>query len=250
MEPGKQGISLYDTPLLVTESRAPKDVSLPTPSPSFDELIWEARTSDKWGEHRRAFDFYQRALVEAPEDLSSESLAEILEALERLRGVLAESAERASHLQSEVTAFRHNPEKRFSLGSVLTLLGRGEEAIQHLRAARPFADSMLPCCRADLFCVTGWYHFRRGEHHEALEWFERAASVQQEDPFHGPAVHRAALLSLLVVYAELGMKAEGQKLAQEYITTVGRVPWPEARALRKLNIDTDAMYVEHANGVV
>lgn len=250
MEPGEQGISLHGTPLLATESRAPSEASQPTPSPRFDELIWEARRSDKWGEHRRAFDFYQRALVEAPEDLSSKGLAEIFEAMERLRGALAKWAERATRLQSDVAVSRHDPEKRFSLGSVLTLLGRGEEAIQHLRAALPFADSMQSCCRADLFYVTGWYHFRRGEHHEALKWFEKAASVEQEDPFHGPAVHRAALLSLLVVYAELGMKAEAQKVAQEYITTVGRVPWPEANALRKLSIHADAMYVEHASSVV
>jgi len=246
----KQGISLHGTPLLGTEYRAPGEASQPTPGPCFDELILEARKSDKWGEHRRAFDFYQRALVEAPEDLSSKGLAEILEASARLRGALAEAAERASRLQSEVTASRYEPEKRFSLGTALSLLGRGEEAIQHLRAALPFADSMQSCCRADLFYVTGWYFFRRGEHHEAVEWFERAASVEQEEPFHGPAVHRAALLALLVVYAELGMKAEAQRLAREYITTVGRVPWPEARALLKLNIDADAIYVEHASSMV
>ena len=250
MEPEKQGIPLHGTPLLGTESRAPGEASHPTSGPCFDELILEARKSDKWGEHRRAFDFYQRALVEAPEDLSSRALAEILEASERLRGAIVETAKHASRLQSDLAASRYDPEKRFSLGTALTHLGRGEEAIQHLRAALPFADSMLSCCRADLFYVTGWYHFRRGEHHEALEWFERAAGVQQEDPFHGPAVRRAALLGLLVVYAELGMKAEAQELSQEYITTVGRVPWPEAHALRKLNIDADAMYVERANTVV
>jgi len=53
-----------------------------------------------------------------------------------------------------------------------------------------------------------------------------------------------------IVYSELGMKAKAQKIAQEYITTVGRVPWPEAHALRKLNIHADAMYVEHVNSVV
>jgi hypothetical protein len=118
VEPGKQGISLHGMPFLATECRAPSEASQPTPSPHFDELIWEARTSDKWGEHRRAFDFYQRALVDAPEDLSSEGLAEIFEAMERLRGAIAESAERATRLQSDVAVSRHDPEKRFSLGSV------------------------------------------------------------------------------------------------------------------------------------
>lgn len=250
MEPGKQGISLHDRPLLPKASAAPREASQTAAAPGFDELLWEARMSDKWGEHRRALDFYQRALVKAPEGLSSEGLAEIVEAMERLRGALAECAERVRRLQSDVAASRHDPERRFALGTALTFLGRGEEAIQHLRAALPFAESMLPCCRADLFCVTGWYHFRRGEHSQALEWFERAASLKLEDPLHGPAVHRAPLLSLLLVYAELGKETEARELVPNYIVRYGRVPWPESRALRKLNIDADAIYIQQVNGLV
>jgi len=250
VEQGKQGISLDRVGSFRTESLAAGEGSRETAGPNFDELLWEARISDKWGEYRRALDFYQRALVEAPERVSSKELADIVEAMGRLRGALAECAHRVGRLQSDVAASRHDPEKQFALGTALTFLGRAEEAIQHLRAALPFAESMLPCCRADLFCVTGWYHFRREEYQEALRWFERAAIVKPEDPFHGPAVHRAALLSLLLVYAELGMKAEAQKLAQEYTANIGRVPWPEARALRKLNINADAIYIEHVNGFV
>src|SRR5208337_3295557 len=193
---------------------------------------------------RRAFDFYQRALAEVPEDLSSEDLADIVEAIERLRAALTECAERLTHLQADVAVSRHDPDKRFRVGTVLACLGRSEEAIQHLRAALPFAESMLPCCRADLFHATGWYHFRRGECDQALEWFERAAGVKHEDPYHGPGVHRATLLSLLVVYAELGMKARAEDLARQFSANIGRVPWPEARILRKLDLDADAIYIE------
>jgi hypothetical protein len=47
-----------------------------------------------------------------------------------------------------------------------------------------------------------------------------------------------------LAYSALLMTAEAKATTRDYITRFGRVPWPERRALAKIGIDADAMYVE------
>ena len=50
--------------------------------------------------------------------------------------------------------------------------------------------------------------------------------------------------NMFLVYVALQMPEEAQKAAVDYISRLGRLPWPERHALLKLNIHADALYVQ------
>ena len=56
--------------------------------------------------------------------------------------------------------------------------------------------------------------------------------------------------NIFLVYVALNMAKEAEKAAVHYIANFGRLPWPERRALRKLNIDADALYIKHCGHTV
>jgi tetratricopeptide (TPR) repeat protein len=211
-------------------------------------LLYEARLAQDWCEYRRALDFYERALAAAPEDVPSSAIADILESVRRLRDAIRDCAQRVAGLRVVVAVAPQDPEARIGLGCSLTSLGRGEEAIQHFRAALPFLETLQPCCRVDCLHKTGWYHYRRSEYREALTWFERAAKVEPSDNLIAAVGVQGALRSKIRVYSKLGMQREARQEAEEYVAQYGRLPGPERDALQKLNIDADAMYVEHCTG--
>jgi hypothetical protein len=49
---------------------------------------------------------------------------------------------------------------------------------------------------------------------------------------------------MILVYVALQMREEAHKATVDYVAQFGRLPWPERHALRKLNIDADALYVQ------
>ena len=63
---------------------------------------------------------------------------------------------------------------------------------------------------------------------ELLQYYDRARAVENK----------------LLVYSALGMTADAKTTTRDYLTRFGRVPWPERRALAKIGIDTDAMFIE------
>jgi len=52
-----------------------------------------------------------------------------------------------------------------------------------------------------------------------------------------------------VIYSGLGLVRDAEEAARYHIRRYGRVGWRERRALQKLGIDADAMYVEHRGHV-
>jgi len=77
-----------------------------------------------------------------------------------------------------------------------------------------------------------------------VRWFERVCQLNDTGEFLQHYDRARAVENKLLAYSALRMTAEGQATTRDYITRFGRVPWPQRRALTKIGIDADAMYVE------
>jgi tetratricopeptide (TPR) repeat protein len=205
----------------------------------FQAIVDDARSSYYWGEFKRAYDLFQRALLLVPPNLRVADLADIHE--QRLNSwELVKSAEEVlpAH-QASVQAEPEDPEKHFWLGFTLTRLDRHEEALKEYRAA------LKSGYQGECWNGIGWCYYRAGMPLESIKWFERTCGGEDTLPLRGLSQQRKAMENKVVAYAGLRMAHEARDTASEYIRRYGRLSWPETRALAKLGIDADGMYVRH-----
>lgn len=205
----------------------------------------EASLAEYAGEPKRALYYFRHALETAPEDIEVESLADILESLNEAQQALAHDEKSLPALRAAVEEEPANSEKRFRYAAVLWRLGREEEAAWECETALEHPESLCAQCLRDCFNHLGWYLYRNGEYAKALPWFEQAARVKT---FHGPGEaieFPLAYENIISVYAALAMTEEAERAAREYIARFGRLPWPERRALSRIEIDADALYIAH-----
>ena len=77
-----------------------------------------------------------------------------------------------------------------------------------------------------------------------MPWFKRSAAtrglVADVEERQSPLPYE----NLILTYAALEMQKEANEATARYIASFGRLPWPERRALARLNIDADALYIE------
>jgi tetratricopeptide (TPR) repeat protein len=173
-----------------------------------------------------------------PRNAGSSIRAVLLEHREKLL-VMRDDAENnlAAH-RAAVEAQPTNWEHRYWLAFTLRCAGRNEEALEEYLTVAP-----TPGCPHDCLNEIGWCYYRKGMYEEARRSFER--TKVQDDPI--PFRHFSNLLRTLenkmLVYGQLGLHEQAKQVAEEYIRRYGRVDYPERRALGKLGIDADAMYV-------
>lgn len=208
------------------------------------ELIGDARISGAWNEYQRAYALYQRALEECPKGIESSVLADIFEGMEDMERAIEETGHKLPELQTAVQADPDDAEKRFRLALALSRVGQEKEAFAEYEAALRNPADLCQDCFRDLWNNIGWYYYRRGRYQEALKWFDQFCKVAdvQEKLGHGDA--RLGLENKVLAYCALKMEREAEATANEYVRRYGRFRWPERRALAKLKIDADAMYVE------
>lgn len=217
---------------------------------AFDSLLDDASLAEEWGEHSRALQLYRHALEAAPESLTSSTLASILETIDGLQGVLESWRDNVERARMDVVFSPLNPVVRLELGSLLISFGCDAEAIHHFRAAMPLLGTVDPWCRAGCFERTACYHFRRGEYHQAHDWFDKATKVEPGDDPVVLRVIRAALERKVLTCCRLGWESEARNLATSYVVNYGRFSRPVRKALQKLNIDADTMFITKLNPLV
>ena len=205
----------------------------------------EARLAHYGDELRRAHYYYDQALKTAPEDVEPEALADILQGLKEVKQSLACDEATLPRLREEVEKDPVNSERRCRYASLLWRIGCEEEAAQQLEAALEHPETLCQDCLRDCWNNLGWYLYRKGEYAKALPWLERAAKVKRIDPVGNILESPHPIENIILVYVALNMALEAEKAAVHYIANFGRLPWPERRALRKLNIDADALYIKH-----
>jgi tetratricopeptide (TPR) repeat protein len=210
----------------------------------FYELWEEACLSHYWFEDKRAYDLCLRALALAPENLESSKRADIIEKLACLRESLEAAEEDLARQREALKAEPQNPEKHFYLGFTLIRLGRGEEAVAEYRLALENPEGLCAHCYRDSWNNIGWYYYRQGMYREAVQWFERVCRLNDTGEFLQHYDRARAVENKLLAYSALRMTAEAKATTRDYITRFGRVTWPTRRALARIDIDADAMYVE------
>jgi tetratricopeptide (TPR) repeat protein len=210
----------------------------------------EARLAHYGDEPKRAHYYYDQALKTAPEDVESETLADLLQGLREVKQSLASDEAALPRLRATVEEDPVNSEKRCRYASLLWRIGREEEAAQQLEAALEHPETLCQDCLRDCWNNFGWYLYRKGEYAKALPWLERAAKVKRLDRMGNVLESPFPIENIVLVYAALNMAKEAEEAAVHYIANFGRLPWPERRALRKVDIDADALYIEHCGHAV
>jgi hypothetical protein len=114
-----------------------------------------------------------------------------------------------------------------------------------LYATLEHPETLCQQCLRDCWNNIGWYLYRQREYAKALPWFERAVTIKVFAPTSPVPESSLAIENMILVYVALHMPEEAVEATVDYISRFGRLPWPERHALRKLDIDADALYVEH-----
>ena len=211
---------------------------------TFCAALEEARLARYGGEVKRAHYFYQQALEAAPEDIKAEALADVLESLNDAEGFLAQDEKSLPRLRAAVEQDPDNSERRFSYANLLWRLGREEEAAREYDASLEHPETLCQHCLRDCWNNIGWSLYRKEEYAKALPWFERAAKVGIAGPMGDLCESALPFENMILVYVALHMPSEALAATADYVSRFGRLPWPERHALRKLNIDADALYVQ------
>ena len=174
----------------------------------------------------------------------------IIEGMNRAKGCLAEDEQAPPRLQAALEENPRNSEQRFRYALLLWKLGCEEEAAREYKAALEHPESLCRQCFRDCWNNIGWYLYRQGEYVKALPWFERAATIRNSVPILPELESALALENMILVYVALNMAKEAGEATVNYSARFGRLPWPERRALLKLSINADALYIEHCGHAV
>ena len=207
---------------------------------------WEEACKAQYGgEAKRAHYYYHEALKAAPEDIEPQALADIFDSLKEVNRTLAQDEEGVRQLQAAMEVDPDNSEKRFRFASLLWKVGREEDAVKEYETVLERPETLCRESLRDCWNNIGWALYRKGAYARALLWFERAAKVKSVDLAGDMIESTLPLENIIQVYVALNMKSEAIKATEDYVSRFGRLPWPERHALRKLNVDADAIYVQH-----
>jgi Tfp pilus assembly protein PilF len=245
---GNEGLALA---LVKPAHIAADQHSVMKPSTEGFYQAWEeASLAQYGGEHKRAHYYFSQALELAPEDIDPEALADIIEGVNRAKDFLAEDEQAVQWLRATVEEDPKNSEKRFRYAGLLWKLGCEDDAGRELEAALEHPETLCRQCLRDCLNNLGWYLYRKGEYAKALPWFERAATIKDFAPIPQERESAPAIENMILAYVALKMAKEAEETTVNYIARFGRLPWPERRALAKLNINADALYIEHCGHTV
>jgi Tfp pilus assembly protein PilF len=196
------------------------------------------------GEVKRAHYYYQQALKAAPGNIETETLADILESLHDAERFLAQNEKTLPGLRAAIEQDPNNSERRFSYANLLWRLGREEEAAVEYEASLEHPETLCQHCLRDCWNNIGWSLYRKEEYAKALPWFDRAAKARIAGPIGDQCESALPFENMILVYVAVQMREEAEEATVDYISRFGRLPWPERHALRKLDIDADALYVQ------
>jgi Tfp pilus assembly protein PilF len=170
--------------------------------------------------------------------------------LEEALKEIGEDEQPLPRLQAAVEEGPRNSEQRFHYALLLWKLGCEDDAAREYEAALEHPATLCRQCLRDCWNNLGWYLYRQGEYAKALPWFERAATIKDFAPIPQERESALAVENMILVYVALNMAKEAGEATVHYIAHFGRLPWPERRALAKLNINADALYIEHCGHIV
>jgi tetratricopeptide (TPR) repeat protein len=224
------------------------DARTKTP-PDFDQLMDKARAAwcVAWSRYDFAYaiPYLDRTWAEVPKVRGSSYRAAIFEERTKLLDMVSSAEEELSRHRAAVQAEPSNWEVRYWMAFALRRAGRNDEALHQYLTVAATPGSQLDCQNE-----IGWCYYRKGMHHDARRCFERVRIKDDSVPVRGFSDLMLVLENKLLIYGELGLREEAEETASEYIRRYGRIEFPERRALKKLGIDADTMYLEKYGGQV
>jgi len=206
-----------------------------------EDLMVEVRVACCLGWSRTDFGYpiphLDRAWAQLPREAGSSNRVEIVEQRKRLLE-LVRDAERSLPLHREAAErkpFDWNP--RYWLAFALKRAGRIEEALEEYRAVVRTTGCPLDCLNE-----IGWAYYRMERYEHARRCFERAR-IPDDLPIRPFSDFMLTLENRMLVYGRLGHRKQAVEVAREYVRRYGRVEYPERRALARIGIDADAIYL-------
>jgi tetratricopeptide (TPR) repeat protein len=144
-------------------------------------------------------------------------------------------------LPDQQAAVEHDPfnwELHYWLAFTIKSAGRNEDALNEYLAV-----SQTPGCPDDCLNDIGWCYCRKGMYEVALGCFERAKTEDEGYSIHPYSRRMMTLQNRILIYCQLGLRKQAEEIASEYVHRHGRIGLPERRALAKLGIDADEIYL-------
>jgi tetratricopeptide (TPR) repeat protein len=214
-------------------------------SPDFDQLMDEARAAcyvawSRW-DFGYAIPYLDRAWAEVLQVPGSSARAAILEERTKLLESVSNAEEELPRHRAAVQAEPSNWDVGYWMAFALRRAGRNDEALHQFLTVAATPGSQHDCLNE-----IGWCYYHKGMYEEARRCFEKT-KIKAEDelvPVRGFSDLMRVLENKMLVYAELGLHEQGESTAKEYIRRYGRIEFPERRALKKLGIEADAMYLD------
>jgi tetratricopeptide (TPR) repeat protein len=182
--------------------------------------------------------YLDRAWAQVPREAGSSVRAVIVEKREGLLGLVRDAEDSLPFQRAAVAREPFDWKPRYWLAFALKRAGRNEDAL-----AEYLAVAQIPGC-PDCLNDIGWCYYRKGMYEEARSCFERAKIEDLDIPIRPFSRRMLTLENRMLVYAQLGLRKQAKEAAQEYVRRYGRIGYPERRALAKLGIDGDAIYLE------
>ena len=217
-----------------TDARAKRSLHL-------DDLMAEVRAACCLGWSRTDFGYpiphLDRAWAQLPGDVANSVRVVIVEQRNRLLELVrdAESSLLLHREAAERKPFDWEP--RYWLAFTLKRAGRSEEALEEYRTV-----VRTPGCPIDCLNEIGWAYYRSGSYQDARRCFERAR-IPDDLPIRPFSDLMLTLENRMLVYGQLGLRKQAEETAREFVRRYGRIEYPERRALAKVGIDADAIYL-------
>ena len=216
------------------------------------ELCIQADRVYRAGRLPEALGLYKKAWDELPERTCSENAAALLERYTEVK----ERVESAiSQLADQRSLLGENPKDnagRLRLGNLLLDLDRCEEAAAEYQRILDLSktegdseeDIVWQIPENALFGM-GVCHYRRKRFWEAFAVFEAFQFQPADEAIWLACPQRRAMEHRVLVYARLKMTDNARETIRECIKRYGRLGERYREAAEYLEIDADALYVEH-----
>ena len=194
------------------------------------------------------------ALARCGEDAPLPLIAELVETVEDCNWKLTKAEEELPNLKRAVDDDPNNGEKLAKLGFGLNALDERDAALTAFTKALEYPDTLCTYCHRDCLNNIGWDHYVHGNYEQALGWFEHACRLK--DPRMRYEKHlddygrteqvppyRLALENVLLTLAKMGRLTEATERLQEYHGWFGRLSSYESRAIEKLGLQPDVVFI-------
>jgi tetratricopeptide (TPR) repeat protein len=219
-----------------------------------DDPLLEIEALRQGGSAAKCFKMSIAGLAQCNENAPLALIAELIETVEESHAKALMFKQELPRLKKAAAKDPRNGEKLAKLGFAFSALDEWESALSAYTRALEYPDTLCFQCHRDCLVNIGWEHYLKAEYEESLGWFEMACRINEPKRGDGKHVedsegdepetpYKLALENVLLALAKMGRLTEAAARLQEYHDWFGRLPQYESRALEKLGLQPDVIYI-------